>query len=975
MIIHKPTHRTGAKPAATWAGAAALSLGFLFGSPAAFAVAPLANTVIGNQASASYTDPNGIVQLASSNLVQTTVQQVGSFNLDARTSNTTDVINTKTGAAGITVYAPHVLTNTGNGADGFNISITSPAAGFSRVEVFADANGDGLPDNTSALCTAVPAATCSVPTQTVAGNNGVFQFVVAYSIPTTATTPITPFNVGTVTAVVVPSSPVLASYSSTTAADVDNVNLTTVAAFNATKAIGSPAVAWSTNGGVWPVATSTGPRSVTGCALTNAGAAAPAAGCVYTTYTLNLSNTGGAVGKIAISDTLPSGFTYVPGSAVWSSSPGTALTDAALGDPAGIDFRATGNTVTAVVAALNPNVTQSVSFVVLVNETALIGTSTTTNTATYNPVDAPAATSTAPGTLGSSTNPAAYTVTASYGIVLGATASTAVTAKDTVAGTPNGTAADLTIQPSVSPGGSVLFTQTVYNTGNATDTVNVTALASTFPAGTTFQLFSAGGVVALLDTTGDGIVDTGPISAGSSVNIIIRANVPAGATAAGPFVVNVRGVSANDTSKIDATQDQATALVAPSSLIDLTNTAVGTGIGNVGSGDLGAGPSPSPTTTVSTPAGSSALFTLFLKNNDTAANSYNLSASQTAAFPGSLPAGWTVKYVAGGATCSAAAVTQPVAVAVGAQVQVDACVTPPVTQTPVTAQPMYFRVTSTAVATTGAIVSDTKLDAVTVTTAMTFGATLTPDNNGQVAAGGSVVYAHTLTSTGAQSCGAYTLAASPTSADITLGWTTVIYVDVNGDGQLDAGDTLYSGSSLSLATGATQKLLVKVFAPGGAAAGATDVATVTATFAANCGAPSATDTSTVITGQIRLVKTQVLNAAVAGTCPAVPATPAFSAAPIMAAKPGDCIVYQVVATNEGAAPVSNLAINDAIPAYTSLTGATQPTVRCTSTGITTAFTTAANYASTTVAVSCGSAVNAVIPGGSATMTFSVKINN
>ncbi|MDB5929175.1 MAG: conserved repeat domain protein, partial [Polaromonas sp.] len=626
-----------------------------------------------------------------------------------------------------------------------------------------------------------------------------------------------------------------------------------------------------------------------------------------------------------------------------------------------------------VVTALNPNVTQSISFVVLVNNTATIGTSTTTNTATYNPSDAPAATAAVPGTLGSSTNPASYTVTASYSIAMGATASTAVTAKDAVAGTPNGTSADLTVQPTVSPGGSVLFTQTVYNTGNATDTVNVTALASTFPAGTTFQFFSSGGVVALLDTTGDGVVDTGPIPVNSSVNIIIRANVPAGTTAAGPYTVNVRGVSAGDSSQIDATQDRVTALVASAALIDLTNTAVGTGIGNVGNGDLGAGPSPSPTTTVSTPAGSSALFTLFLKNNDSIANTYTLSSSQTAAFPGSLPAGWTVKYVAGGAGCSAAAIAQPVSVAVAAQVQVDACVTPPVTQTPVTAQPMYFRVTSTAVASTGAIVSDTKLDAVTVTTAMTFGATLTPDNNGQVAAGGSVVYAHTLTSTGAQSCGAYTLAASPTAADVTLGWTTVIYVDVNGDGQLDAGDTLYTGATLSLAAApATQKLLVKVFAPGGAAAGAADVATVTATFSANCGTPSAIDTSTVITGQIRLVKTQVLNAAVAGVCPAVPATPAFSAAPIMAAKPGDCIVYRVVATNEGAAPVTNLAINDAIPAYTSLTGATQPAAQCTSTGISG---TAVAYAQTAVAVSCGSPANSVIPGGLATMTFSVKINN
>lgn len=951
-----------------------MTLGFLFGGSSVLAAPPPANTVIGNQASASYTDPNGLTQLASSNLVQTTVQQVGAFNLDAISSDTTTVVNTKVGAAGSTVYAPHVLTNTGNGADGFNITVESAASGFSKVEVFADANGDGLPDSTTSLCSAVPAGICTVPTQTVAGNNGVFQFVVAYSIPAIATTPATPYAFGRVKAVVIPGSPAFATYASTVAADRDNVNLTTVAAFNVTKAIGSPAVSWSANGGVWPLATASGPRSVSGCAATTAGAIAPAAGCVYTTYTINLSNTGGAFGKIALSDTLPAGFTYVPGSAVWSNAPGVALTDAALGDPAGIDFQAAGNTMTAVVNVLNPNVTQSISFVVLVNSTAVLGTSTTTNTANYNPSDAPTATSSVPGTLGSNSNPAAYTVTASYNIALGAVASTVVTAKDAVAGTPNATPADTTTQPSVSPGGSVTFPQVVYNAGNTTDTVNVTALASTFPAGTTFQFFNAGGVVALLDTTGDGVVDTGPIAAGSNVTIIVRANVPAGTTAAGPYAVNVRGVSAGDAAQIDATKDVVTALVAPPALIDLTNTAAGTGIGNVGNGDLGAGPSPQPTTTVTTAAGSPAFFTLFLKNNDSAANNYNLSASQTAVFPGSLPAGWTVKYVAGAAACSAAAIAQPVAVAVGAQVQVNACVTPPVTQAAVTALPIYFRVISTAVASTGVIVLDTKLDAVTVTPATSYGATLTPNNSGQVAPGGSVVYAHTLTSTGTQACGAYTLNAAPTPADVTLGWTTVIYVDVNGDGQLDAGDTLYTGGTLTLATGAMQKLLVKVFAPGGAAAGAADVATVTATFAANCGTPSATDTSTVITGQIRVVKTQALNAAVAGVCPAVAPSPAFSANPILAAKPGDCIVYRVIATNEGAAPVTNLAINDAVPAYTSLTGATQPAAQCSSIGINTIFTNA-NYASSAVSVSCGSPANTVIPGGNATLTFSVKINN
>ena len=103
MLSNLPTRRAGFTPRKTWAGAAILTLGFLFGSSGVMAAAPPANTIIGNQASATYLDPNGNSHSANSNLVQTTVQQVGSFTLDTVASVTTTVINTKTGAAGATV--------------------------------------------------------------------------------------------------------------------------------------------------------------------------------------------------------------------------------------------------------------------------------------------------------------------------------------------------------------------------------------------------------------------------------------------------------------------------------------------------------------------------------------------------------------------------------------------------------------------------------------------------------------------------------------------------------------------------------------------------------------------------------------------------------------------------------------------------------------------------------------------------------
>ena len=999
MISTLPTRRgIGFKPTASWAGAAALTLGFLFGSSAALAAAPPANTVIGNQASATYSDAAGTTQLATSNLVQTTVQQVGSFTLDSVNQVTTTVVNTKSGAAGSTVYAPHTLTNTGNGSDTFTVSIAAPASpnGFTKVEVFADANADGVPDSTSTLCSVTPALTCNVSAQTVAAG-GTFSFVVAYSIPSTAlpatfTSPVA----ATITATA--GTPALYAASNQSAADVDNVNLTNLAAFNATKSLSVPAVSW-VSGAAWPAASASGQRSAATCTSTPtlADAATPAAGCVYTTYTLRFNNTGGAAGKFAMTDTLPSGFTYVPGSAVWSNSPsGTALTDASGGDTTGIDFKAAGNTLTVVVASLAPNVTQTVSFVVMVNNTAAIGTSTTTNTAKYNPqTAAPGDDSNAPGATNSSTNSASYNVVGTFGIILGSadSSASATASKDTGAGNPNNTAADTTTVVSAGVGTTVKFTQTVFNTGNAADLVNLALASNTFPAGTTFRLFAADGATPLIDNNGDGSFDTS-VPAGGSVRFVVAATLPSPVTLpTGPFNVIVTGTSTGDSSKTESTRDILTAMVGV--LVDLTNTATGNGIaGNTGNGDVGTGPSPDPTTTKQTPAGTSAFFNLYVKNSDTVANSYSLAASQSNSFPGNLPAGWTVKFVTAGtagptgANCSTAGAISVVPVAAAVlqgngsllpqQVQVDACVTPPVTQAPITGQRIYFQVRSTITTSTGVVAIDTKTDAVDVIVANTFGATLTPNSNGQVAPGGSVVYAHTLTITGAQSCGTkYNVAATLPSADVTAGWTTALYVDVNGDGQIDSGDTLVTGSITPAAGGLnggkTQKLLVKVFAPGGATAGATDTATVTVTFpdVAACGTPSATDVSTVITGQMRLVKTQALDSSCTGTV-----VPSSSAS--LVAKPGECLVYRVVATNEGTAPVTNMSINDAVPAFTSLTGATQPTTRCVSTGVTPTFTTAANYTSTATTVACGiapgSTTNSVAPGGTATLTFSVKVN-
>ena len=802
----------------------------------------------------------------------------------------------------------------------------------------------------------------------VAGNGGRLGFVVAYSIPAGAASA-APYSSGTVTATAVTTA--LYAVGNTSVADVDQVNVTTAAAFSATKSLSIPSVTGPSGTGPYPAATQTGQRSTSGsCLATYAGASAPAAGCVYSTYTINFQNSGGAAGAFYMNDILPAGFTYVTGSAVWSGASGVALTEATGEPTAGIDFQQSAQVVSAKIANVNPSVAGSISFMVLVNNTATVGVGSTSNTATYDAVTTVKATAML-GAGSASTNAAAFTVTATYGVTLGSSTGAVGGSTDTTPGTPNGTfgtaGVDQNLIAGITTGGSIKFTQKVFNTGNAADTFNMTVSSNTFPAGSSFAFYQADGVTPLLDTNSDGTVDTGTIASAGSTTIVVQATIPGSVVPpAGPFKLTALATSAGNALLFDATGDQVTAVTG--ALVDLTHTAGGTGSGSVGSGDLGAGPSPSPTTTKTTPAGTGTIFNLFIKNGDSGPLDFNLAASQTPSFPGSLPAGWTVKFVAVGGTCTGTAITTTGSIAAGSQLAVDACVTPSTTAIAGTTN-VYFRATSTTAASTTVVISDTVTDAVTVTAAATYSSTLTPNNSGQVSPSGTVVFAHTINNTGAQSCGAYTLSTTQTGA----GWTVALFLDVNNNGTIDGGDTPITGSIAGpMVAGGSQKILARVFAPGGAAVGTQDTLTVTVTFtdvAPNCGTHSATDVSTVVASQIRVVKNQSIDA----NCDGI-ADGAFAATIITGAKPGQCVVYQVTATNEGVAAIANLAINDALPNFTTLSiPANQPAAQCVASagGITG---TAPAYVASGATVSCGSTANSVNPGATLQLNFAVKIN-
>jgi uncharacterized repeat protein (TIGR01451 family) len=903
---------------------------FLFGSLQASATAPSANTVIGNQATAQYVDANNITQSATSNIVQTTVQQVGSLTLTASAS--------ASGTPGSTVYIPHVLTNTGNGSDTFTITATS--SGSITPRIYLD-GGNGKPNGTTPL---------TFP-QTIAGNGGKLQIVVAYDIPTTA-------GWTGETATVTATAGTTLLYTTPTVTNTDTLGLATGASFSVNKAIAQPAILGPKP---WNSPVSSGQVGT------------------KTIYTLTYTNTG-LPGSLYIKDQLPSGFTYETGSAAWSSLPSTALseTGAVQGSGSTIEYKydAANNTIEAFITNVPNSNTGTISFNLTIASGAAVGTTNTTNVAQYNtascsttPTNLTTAQAACTSTYLTNTNASAFDVTGTYGVIFGVA--------DPSLGTPATTGDTVTVA-SATPGSTIYFPQTVTNNGNGTDTINLkdnyAGFTSTFPTGTTFTWLTAG-----YGTIGDSDGDTNPdvtLAKNTSTTVILAAKLPGSlpVNAAANYTVHPQAISSKDSTKYDLFIATLTA-VSPG-VVDLTNNPT-TSV----AGDIGVGPGTTPAYTVSGFTGSTVAIPLTVSNNDTGSLTFTLSASQNTTFPGTLPTGWSVTFNSA-QTCSSATTITNVTVGASSSSNLYACVTTTSSVAAVTAQPLYFKAASTAAsASTGLVVSDVLFDAVKLDlpAVVSYSFNVTPSNTGTVAPGNVVVFPHTITNVGTQSCfaGTGTTNFRVTVTGLPSTWNAAVYLDTNNSGTYDVNtDTqvvgtgtggVYEGTTSSLAAAGSFKILVRVFAPAGASAGDQSVITVkvddlNTTNACTLSGNSPTDTATVVSGQVSVVKTQAADTACTGT------VSSFSANAI-SLKPGQCVVYQVVATNNSQSPISNLTIADAIPQHTNYAGATQPSNACTSsTGA------GVSYSSSTNGVSCGGSNYVLPPQGTVTLKFAVQVD-
>ncbi len=864
----------------------------LMALPATAQNAPLAGTAIGNQASATYTDASNVPRTTTSNLVQTIVQQVASFTLTAD--------GAKTAAPGAQVAYPHTLKNTGNGQDSFTLTLATGGA-FTHVStaIYADANGDGVPDNNSNL------AGSNVPL----APGAVFKFVVVGTVPGTATAS----QSGTLA--VTAASVFDGTLPSQT--NTDTTTVTANAVINVTKAL-------SQSSGASP----SGPYTVT------------------LTYTNN-GNT--AASSVELKDAIPAGMTYVAGSGRWSVTGATVLTDAtgdsqpAAGSPR-IDYSITGSTLTAIIDQVGAGQSGMLTFQVTINAGLAPGTINTQASYRYNDGAA---------VVGPfNTNTASFTVQQNAAVAI---RDTGVAATDADAAVN-----DVALVASATQGATVSFTNIVQNNGNGTDTFNITLSGSSFPAGTSFALYKSDSVTPLVDSNSDGVPDSGPLAAGSSYTVIVKATLPPGSTG-GPYNVTATATSttvgAVNAGATDTVTDRLASVTA--STVDMTaNSALPGGLGN------GAGPEGSAVVTNNLNPGSSTVFTLYVNNTSSVADNYNLLADADGVFGASndMPSGWTIVFHASlGADCSAANLGAPITntgvINTGASKLVCAEIFVP-SGYPAGTSAMFFRALSPN---TGAV--DVLHNAVDVN--IYRNVSLSPANSGQIFPGGSVVYTHTLRNNGNVS-ETISFPGAITSDSLSgNGWSSSMYQD-NGatPGVLDGTDSIVNGgTSFVLAVGATRTLLVKVNAPLGAPIGAVDVTTLSASYNGGVTSVSTTDTSAVIAGLLRLQKLQALDA----NCDGVPDT-AYSAADITTgATPGACIRYQITATNQGTANVTSVILSDATPAYTTYhTGSGGSAPAATTVG---SISAPAAGSSGTISANIGT----LTPFQSAVVTFGVRI--
>lgn len=805
-----------------------------------------------------------VVQVARSNLVQTTILPVYSLNLVAA--------NNKTVVAGQTVYFNHILTNTSNETDQYTFTVSNNPTGDdfdfvnSSLMVYLDANNDGIPDG-------------SAITGYTLGAGQSVGLIVAASIPNTITTG----KVANLTLMVTS-----ANGASGTNSNVDKATVTDQSTLVVRKKFSQITAA---NGDV-------------------------------VTIRLDYQNpTNTIVPTATLTDTLGSNLTYEVNTGKWN---GVTVYDAVGGtaDPTGINYSVTSNVVTATLTNIPANTIGYIEFNVKINKSIAGKIENVINVT---------------GLTTDTSNTAVVNVAPVYAVKMNGSASNVSDNTNTITAS------------AVPQGGELKFTNYVWNIGNTTDRFNLTLTNSTFPTGSQIEFYRADGVTPLLDSNGDGIPDTGLLSAGVNLPIVVKVRLPSSyaVTTDTTFEVSPQAQSLGDISKTSLIKDQGNLLATTvARLVDLTNSPENNGLGN---GNVNNAGNPWKTVIAATStnpvASGQAIFPLKVSHTGIGTE-YLLSANSTSNFTSlTLPNGVNrVRfYVSGnGSNCNVmgSETGKTIYLNNGESQLICAVVEVDQLNSSVTT-PIYFRALSTSFVSgnnSSNPSQDIIMDAITIQSVNSVAKVeFTPNFRGQVSPLGTVIYSHLLiNNTDVDYTGNYSFLSNNDQVE----FNSTLFYDVNGNGVFDAGDlVMRSLADLpggKLAAHTQVKLLLQVKNLVANNISQANTTTINLTNNANGQVlASITDVTTVNQRQLKLSKLQARDFDCNGTADESYTTNSLNIGK-QANGQGQCVLYKVILTNTSATAMSTaFTFRDMTPAYTvlsqspictSCSGMTAPTV-------------------------------------------------
>ncbi len=823
------------------------------------------NSIISNMAVGEYSEEGStVVQVARSNLVQTTILPVYSLNLVAA--------NNKTVVAGQTVYFNHILTNTSNETDQYTFTVSNNPTGDdfdfvnSSLMVYLDANNDGIPDG-------------SAITGYTLGAGQSVGLIVAASIPNTITTG----KVANLTLMVTS-----ANGASGTNSNVDKATVTDQSTLVVRKKFSQITAA---NGDV-------------------------------VTIRLDYQNpTNTIVPTATLTDTLGSNLTYEVNTGKWN---GVTVYDAVGGtaDPTGINYSVTSNVVTATLTNIPANTIGYIEFNVKINKSIAGKIENVINVT---------------GLTTDTSNTAVVNVAPVYAVKMNGSASNVSDNTNTITAS------------AVPQGGELKFTNYVWNIGNTTDRFNLTLTNSTFPTGSQIEFYRADGVTPLLDSNGDGIPDTGLLSAGVNLPIVVKVRLPSSyaVTTDTTFEVSPQAQSLGDISKTSLIKDQGNLLATTvARLVDLTNSPENNGLGN---GNVNNAGNPWKTVIAATStnpvASGQAIFPLKVSHTGIGTE-YLLSANSTSNFTSlTLPNGVNrVRfYVSGnGSNCNVmgSETGKTIYLNNGESQLICAVVEVDQLNSSVTT-PIYFRALSTSFVSgnnSSNPSQDIIMDAITIQSVNSVAKVeFTPNFRGQVSPLGTVIYSHLLiNNTDVDYTGNYSFLSNNDQVE----FNSTLFYDVNGNGVFDAGDLVMRsladlpGGKLAAHTQVKLLLQVKNLVANNIAQANTT--TINLTNNANGQVlASITDVTTVNQRQLKLSKLQARDFDCNGTADESYTTNSLNIGK-QANGQGQCVLYKVILTNTSATAMSTaFTFRDMTPAYTvlsqspictSCSGMTAPTV-------------------------------------------------